>query len=315
MTSPPLGKTTRSLICVTSVETAAHTGINCVLMIYLFIFGSRKRQTLLWWSCNQKFFLLSSQFLILICSNHWHTFGLTWLSPSCSSLNYINTNPRVGLASRISVSKWSHLSSTAIVSFFSLVQVKKRQLQPLSPHHLLVSCGAEKCDGQHIGIKQNNKTVTPPFITGQLFKAGFTHTRGEAQKIRERWRSWQRIVKSGVNNWAAVLMSQTKRKDALKCTTMLWMYSAHSILCCIKSFDSSLRASNHKSKDYESQLTSFNGSEHQREKGLQCCRICSLSAAVFAVFWEFWARQDCSSAPRAVPSEVCVSEVVVVGRL
>lgn len=174
------GKTTCSRICVASVETAAHTGINSVLMIYLFIFGSQKRQTLLWCSCTQKFSLLSSQFLTLICSNHCRTFGLTWVSPSCSSLNYINTNPRVGLASRISVSKWSHLSSTAIVSFFSLVQVKKRQLLPLSPHHLLVSCGAEKCDDQHIGIKQDNKTVTPLFITGQLFKAGFTHTRGEA---------------------------------------------------------------------------------------------------------------------------------------
>ncbi len=52
-------------------------------------------------------------------------------------------DPRAGLVSRVSVSKWSYLSSTAIMSFFTLLQEKKRQLQPLSSRHLLLSCGEE----------------------------------------------------------------------------------------------------------------------------------------------------------------------------
>ena len=110
------------------------------------------------------------------------------LLPSWTDLDFIPSqrhkscklNLRVGLVSKISVSEWSYLSSPAIMSFFPLLQEKKRHLQPLLPHRsFLLSRGAERV---YWGYKSDNKS--PSYMSSiDTSRLVFAHMRGRKRQI------------------------------------------------------------------------------------------------------------------------------------
>lgn len=131
MTSPLSRKTTGSHIyapliwCLMS-KLATHSHQLCLRSQQLTSYRSLKWQN----ATDQGFFFGLPT---------WNDLDFTLSQPSKSSKH----KPRVGLVSRVSVSKWSYLSLTAFLPFPPLLQEKKGQLQPLSSKHLLLSCGDE----------------------------------------------------------------------------------------------------------------------------------------------------------------------------
>lgn len=156
------------------------------------------------------------------------------------------------------------------MSFFTLLQEKKRLLQPLSSHHLLLSCGAEVWWWSIFGIKQqstDNKASALTFIHVfiHLVKACFA----QANKGIGAYKTCKMVELKGEEQMERAGQaiqqhhneqncSQT-RKDSHKCIPK---QDIHSILP--SSLDSCVNASNPVSKGSESQLTWLWGGEQER---------------------------------------------------
>lgn len=173
------------------------------------------------------------------------------------------------------------------MSFFNLLQEKKRQLQPLSSHHLLLSCGAEVWWWSIFGIKQQSKDNKASALTFihvfiHLVKACFAQA-NEGRRKQDMCKMVELKEEEQMERAAPAIQqhrneqncSQT-RKGSLKCIPKQDIRSIfHS------SLDTCLIASSYVSKGSKSQLTWLWGGEQERGRP-------SVSSDLITFCWFLW---------------------------